>query len=382
MGENSKIEWTDHTFNPWIGCTKVHAGCTHCYAESLAKRTGSAQWGPSGTRVMTSEKYWEQPRKWQREAVKTGVRRRVFCASLADVFEDWQGQILDHRGAQIFRSAEGLLTSSTFDRPRDLATDEVLKPATLDDVRRYLFAVIDDTPMLDWLLLTKRPENIRRMTPHVMWSACDSGDCPHDRASDCDTDDQRKFRSNVWLGTSISDQATADQYVPELLKARDLAPVLFLSAEPLLGPVDFSAFFGGEYATPMGAEPNYNFGVDWVIVGGESGHGARPMHPDWARSLRDQCQAAGVAFHFKQWGEWLPFTQIATTEQRERFAHEQRAGGSQTYFGARIVNGPQGPMTGTTPGVDPACIARIGKAAAGRLLDGRTWEEFPEVAHA
>jgi protein gp37 len=250
MGENSKIEWTDHTFNPWLGCTKVAPGCKHCYAESLVARFNKAAWGPNGTRVKTSREYWRQPLKWNRDAEKVGERQRVFCASLADVFEDWQGPI----------------HGSGFDDGKLAIDDDRSRLLTLDDLRRDLFALIDSTLHLDWLLLTKRPENIPRM-----WQ-------PREATSN--------FRQNVWLGTSVSHQTTADSLIPALSACRDLAPVLFASYEPALGPVDFTRL------------PH----LDWIIVGGESGHQSRPFHIAWAESTIEQCRSAGVAVFMKQLG--------------------------------------------------------------------------------
>lgn len=276
MGANSKIEWTDHTFNPWSGCTKVHAGCANCYAEvNYSVRMRGVKWGPNGTRVKTAD--WSGPRKWNRQAEKEGVRRRVFCASLADVFEDWQGHILDHEGNVMWNTPRGVRGAGATTLGCQLGE----RPATMDDLRRDLFVLIDATPWLDWLLLTKRPENVRGMMPRYY-------PCEHKRGChDCDANGAA--RPNVWIGTSISDQATANGYAPKLRALRDLAPVLFLSIEPLLGPIDcderwdLSAF-------------------DWVIVGGESGRHARACDVAWVRSIRDQCKAAEVPVFIKQLG--------------------------------------------------------------------------------
>lgn len=315
MAEHTEIAWCHSTFNPWIGCSKVAQGCTNCYAEAFSKRTGMAKWGPAGTRVKTSESYWRQPLKWNRDAEAAGERRRVFCASLADVFEDWDGNIIDHTGELLL----------------------------VGEVRQALFRLIDQTPWLDWLLLTKRPENIRRMWPPVPWTT---------EASFC-----QKPRPNVWLGTSIANQSDADRNLAALLGCRELAPVLFVSAEPLLGPVDlkhvqhegvveFDALNGthGVLRPHRGESPR----LDLVIVGGESGHHARPMHPAWARSLRDQCVAASVPFFFKQWGAWI------------------RAGA----MGEHCFN-PGAPVR------ELVTMNKVGKKAAGRVLDGRTWDEMP-----
>lgn len=264
------------TFNPWIGCSKVHAGCTHCYAEAdMDKRRGRANWGPHGTRSVTSEAYWKGPLKWNRQAEKDGVRRKVFCASLADVFEDWGGQCTmpDGRPAILQRSTGQFIGCNLRG-----GSDAV----RLDDVRRRVFAMIDATPHLDWLLLTKRPENVRRMWPLLhkdaganIWVGGPSGR------------DVLSFRKNVFIGTSISDQETAEKAVLALLECRDLSHVLFLSGEPLLGPVNLSAWLER---------------LDWVIVGGESGPNARSCRVEWIESIVDQCLLAGVPCFVKQLG--------------------------------------------------------------------------------
>lgn len=336
MAENSKIEWTDHTFNPWIGCTKVHEGCKHCYAETMMdSRYGNAKWGPGGTRVMTSDSNWRKPLQWNRKAeiqfnswerihkdlpggeqelLQRGfvkpTRPRVFCASLADVFEDWGGSIRVSSRLPVLTNGEHFVGT---DGPE---IDE-WRFATIDDLRKRLFILIDSTPYLDWLLLTKRPENVS------------------DMLFDPDSINGFEFRKNVSLGTSIS---TKEHYrqVESLKYSRDLFPVLFLSIEPLLGPMD---------DLPLDE-------IDWVIVGGESGHEARPMHPDWVRSIRDQCTAAGVPFFFKQWGEHAAIDQLPE-------------GAYDSY---------QHHMTSMQRDTD---IQRVGKKAAGRLLDGVEWNQLP-----
>lgn len=311
MGENTKIEWCAHTFNPWRGCTKVSAGCANCYAEQLSKRNPATLgiWGDNGTRVVAAESYWKQPLKWNREAEKAGERRRVFCASLADVFED---------------------------RP------ELLAP------RLRLFDLIRCTPCLDWLLLTKRPQNIDRLmlaTARIVpgcddsqddlliWLSCWPGNPP----------------ANLWLGVSVENQEQADKRIPELLKIP--ARVRFLSCEPLLGPVDLQqAIPCGYYCDEAHGHISHSpSGIHWVIAGGESGPNARPMHPGWARSLRDQCQDWGISFHFKQVGEWF------WSEADEQPAYE---GAHRYEHGMHFY--------------------RLGKKNAGRLLDGRTWDELPK----
>ena len=190
MAENSAIEWTRHTFNPWRGCTKVSAGCANCYAETMSGRNPKTLgvWGPNGTRVVASEAMWREPVKWDRAAKAAGERHRVFCASLADVFEDWQGPMMDSQGERVTTQVPGF----------------AVRLMTMQDVRIRLWKLILATPHLDWLLLTKRPQNIATMLRDV-WFQIDS-------ARDSDPRNARPFEapSNVWLGTSVENQATAD----------------------------------------------------------------------------------------------------------------------------------------------------------------------------
>lgn len=264
MGEQTKIAWCDHTFNPFIGCAKVSPGCANCYAEELMDtRYGRVQWGVNGTRVRTSDSNWKKPYQWNRKAQEEGVRKRVFCASLADVFED---------------------------RPE-------LVPWRAD-----LFAMIDSTPWLDWLLLTKRPENIKQLWPFGWYE-----------------DKGGPFTwPNVWIGTSVENQEQADKRIPYLLRIP--ASVRFLSMEPLLGPVDLSPYLGynnsprgstantsgtdgGLYGkTSQGSSARSSRPISQVIVGGESGAKARPMRVEWALDLLNQCRKAGVPFFMKQLG--------------------------------------------------------------------------------
>lgn len=296
MGENSKIQWTDHTFNPWIGCSKVHAGCTNCYAETLmATRYGKVEWGHGGTRMVTSPSNWAKPLKWNRDAKIAGERRRVFCASLADVFEDWDDNpVLDHHGCTLIRP-------------------DGLQRQTMRDVRRRLFELIDGTPFLDWQLLTKRPENVRDMWParipqnvseyHMatigLWT---------------DQADEDAYRPNVWIGTSVSDQGTASVFARRLSHLGDLTPVMFLSAEPLIDFVDLTrlANGSGETIDVLRAEVTIpgrtkfrtsdTDPINWVIVGGESGQEARPCRQTWIRDIVRQCVDADVPCFVKQFG--------------------------------------------------------------------------------
>lgn len=243
--KDSKIEWTDHTFNGWIGCTKVSPGCDRCYAERVGHRL-QVKWGPGQGRHRTSVAYWNEPRKWDKAAALAGRRDRVFCMSLADVFDNEVPEFW----------------------------------------REDLWNLIHETPNLDWLLLTKRIGNVRNMLPPD-WSHR----CP-----------------NVWLGISVVNQEEADRDIPKLVNLR--AAKRFISNEPGLQRIDLCGHFGmwwnqtmkcwegtGQY---INRDAWGNKRIDWVITGGESGHGARPYNALWAESLRAQCAGAGAAFFMKQ----------------------------------------------------------------------------------
>jgi len=333
--EQTKIEWTatysedgtvipGYTFNPWIGCTKVSDGCKYCYAENLMdKRYGRVEWGPTGTRARTSNAYWRKPLQWDRKCEEAGIRQRVFCASLADVFED---------------------------------NDQVI------DWRLDLFRLIKQTPNLDWLLLTKRPGNIKKMTEFVFRE-----------------NGRYQLPDNVAIGVSVENQETANERIPHL--AAIPAKVRFLSIEPLLGAIDLEPLIL-EIAMPPDSvpinyrwfipRPEYERSVDWVIVGGESGPSARPMHPRWVWSIRMLCCAADIPFFFKQHGEWLPEAPITSnagfTLQAKRWVAVDVDGTVVDYDNPGAVNALS----------DGAWfMGRVGKKKAGRLLDGREWNEMP-----
>ena len=297
MSENSKIEWTDHTFNPWWGCQKVGPGCDHCYAEALDKRTGGAHWGPHAERRRTKD--WSGPRRWNKNAAKFMAehdrRQRVFCASMADVFDN----------------------------------------AVPAEWRADLWQVIRETPGLDWLIVTKRIGNAPAMVP---------------------PDWPQAFR-HVMLLITVVNQQEADRDVPKLLAMP--AARRGISAEPLLGPILFTviepdadttinALTGQIYhARDDYSEPGPK--IDWIIAGGESGANARPMHPEWVRAIRDTCVTFGTAFFFKQWGEFVPRDQTMLTD--DEVLHQRGC----------VVYGSY----------------KVGKARAGRLLDGREWNDWP-----
>ncbi|MDE2107235.1 MAG: DUF5131 family protein [Patescibacteria group bacterium] len=276
MAEKSGIEWCDHSFNGWIGCSEVPGalGCARCYArEFMDKRMHKVKWGPHGTRIKTSAANWKKPLLWNRKAAAAGERHRVFAYPDADVFEDWQGPVMGHKGAPLVINAAGTVLHVR----EDLTSCYGERGVTFDDVRRELFALIDATPHLDWLLLTKRPENILRMwpiTPGIPSTCIDSdGEIHWERAT------QLMRRPNCWLGTSIATQTDADRNIPLLLECRDLAPVLFLSCEPLIERVDLSAYLGEFNASTKHRREGLHRSVD-RRVGDRSGRsdleGGRP----------------------------------------------------------------------------------------------------------
>lgn len=298
MGDVTKIQWCDHTFNPWTGCQKVSPGCANCYAEDWADRFGREF---REKRTIAAESTWRQPLKWNREAKAAGVRRRVFCASLGDVFEN---------------------------RP------ELVAP------RQRLFELIGATPHLDWLLLTKRPENI--VGQWSLWSGYAAGGAIKAGVpiEDVFTDGRvLGFPRNVWIGTSVEDQAAADTRIPILLQIP--AAVRFLSCEPLIGAVDLNHVqYDGtvEYDVLRGTMGVYRPhrgkcpGVDWVIVGGESGPGARECHVEWIESIVRQCQMAKVPVFVKQLGA-KPTHLIPQLGGRWNLSLADRKGGDPAEWG-------------------------------------------------
>jgi protein gp37 len=336
MGDNTGIEWTDATWNPIVGCSVVSPGCTNCYAMKFAGNrldgnpksphyagtTTKSKAGPvwSGKLALAPQHIVNAPLKWSKP-------RRIFVNSMGDLFHE------------------------------SVPDEWILDALTIMAIaRRHTFQV-----------LTKRAERMRDFMSNpdllqeimVNWWSFDDG--------------MRSVEAwplpNVWLGVSAEDQCRADERIPLLLETP--AAVRFVSAEPLLGPIDLEPRLGthmsrvgdmtiyedGSHTFQDTETPRILRGPDWIIVGGESGPNARPMHPDWARSLRDQCAAAGVPFFFKQWGEW------------------------KSYKGGTHFMGPAGTYrrVGSGPQEDDICIAKVGKSRAGRLLDGREHNDMPEV---
>jgi protein gp37 len=370
MADRTAIEWTDATWNPLRGCTRVSEGCKNCYAEIMAARFSKpGQWGHGLAtmarvhhtgkidhrwtgKVILVEDQLDQPLRWKRP-------RRIFVNSTSDLFHE----------------------------------------SVPDEWIDRIFAVMALAPQHTFQVLTKRPERMRAYIAgwRLQLAAAERNACVALAAADMmripdghpafegfgDPEEPNVVLSrwplpNVWLGTSIEDQATADARIPQLLATP--AAVRFVSAEPLLGPVDLTevahhrpdlrAFVIYDALRGYGGfQGNRMNRLDWVIVGGESGPGARPMHPDWARSLRDQCQAAGVAFFFKQWGEWAP------CEMAPAGASAVKA----VDFSGRVLAGAEAIGGGIAP---VEMMSRLGKGAAGRLLDGREWNQMPGVRDA
>ncbi|BBY78918.1 phage Gp37/Gp68 family protein [Mycolicibacterium pulveris] len=308
MSRNSSIEWCDDTWNPVTGCTEVSPGCDHCYAKTFAERWRGTpgHYFENGFDVQLRPDKLDQPLRWRKP-------RRIFVNSMSDLFHQ----------------------------------------AVPDDYIARVFAVMAQAPQHTFQLLTKRHARMRHLLSNTGFQA----KVYHHSGS------MTWPLPNVWVGVSAENQQWADTRIPVLLDTP--AAVRFVSAEPLLGPIDL-------HTDPIEAgSPFWGSQLDWVIVGGESGPGARPMHPDWARSLRDQCAAAGVAFLFKQWGEWVP---------ERMLLHADNAPAVFLASDGRVrplVNGK--PTAAPMSRGDDITIRRVGKKAAGRELDGRTHDDYPQA---
>lgn len=303
MADKSKIEWTDATWNPAVGCTKVSPGCDHCYAEGVVNRfAGTSPAFPTTFDVVNvrSDRFLTQPLRW-------GKPRLVFVNSLSDLFH------------------------------ADVS----------DEFIAEVWAVMAACPQHVFQLLTKRHGRMRSLLSSPRWPELLVSRAHWPR----DVDPELPL-PNVWLGVSVEDQTWARTRLPALMDTP--AAVRWVSAEPLLGPLDLALWL---YRIPEPTTPV----LDWVVVGGESGPGARPMHPAWARQIRDECEDAGVPFLFKQWGAYVEDT--------------------ATFPSRAAVSVPPGPM-GYPPGEGPATVRmlKLGKHDAGRLLDGCTWDGYPTEA--
>jgi protein gp37 len=384
MSDNTQIEWTDATWNPITGCSRVSEGCRNCYAEIMAARFSKpGQWGEGLAKIVTradgtKDHRWTGKLQFNERALDKPLRwrkpRLIFVNSTSDLFHE----------------------------------------SVPDEWIDRVFAVMALAPQHTFQVLTKRPERARA---YLMGVECDGArrfnvaTAAEQIANNFPIWDGHGYRlwdgyagkdwdkkvtrvlcippwplPNVWLGTSIEDQATADARIPHLLATP--AAVRFVSAEPLLGPVDLM-----EVAIPRpelrasliwdalrgwGGAPSK---IDWLIVGGESGPGARPMHPDWARSLRDQCQTAGAAYFFKQVGEWTAWEEFGSLplfRNPYTLAEEDR----HILFPSDWDNAPNwDDGLGFVDTDRHVAFHRVGKSRAGRLLDGRTWDELPEARH-
>ncbi len=365
MSDNTKIEWADATINAVNGCSVVSPGCTNCYAMRLA-----------GTRMKhhPSRAGLTMPTK-AGPAVAEGTAR-----SRAKPKHVWTGEVR--------LSETALLQPLKWKRPRRIfwnAHGDLFHENVPDEWIDRVFAVCALTPQHTHMILTKRSARMReyfngpigldgKHLRRALWREA----IPESHEN---TLTSVPFPlPNVWLGVSVEDQTRADERIPDLLATP--AAVRFISAEPLLGPlnlntvkmIDYETEGGGSVQGWESALNGKRFNewqdgdsegwpkLDWVIAGGESGPGARPMHPDWARSLRDQCAAAGVAFHFKQWGEWVFEDQLYDDP------------------GDDLFDGKGNPVSAKThwwPEADEFASFKVGKKRAGRLLDGRTHDEFP-----
>lgn len=344
MADGTKIEWTEATWNPITGCSVTSPGCTNCYAMKLA-----------GTRLAHHESRSGLTRDTKAGPVWTGEVR---------LNEQWIGQPLRwKRGRMIFVCAHG-----------DLFHESV-PDAWIDRV----FAVMAHSPQHIFQVLTKRSARMRSyletLPKRISDWYCDSGldfvDLP---------------LPNVWLGVSVEDQQRADERIPDLLATP--AAVRWLSCEPLLGPLDLGQMQEG---IPNNAWLTWLDALDWIVCGGESGPGARPMHPDWARLLRDQCAEAGVPFFFKQWGQWAPVCEMSEDEIDRCYAPAPERSPEATRKclvnqcvlhrdGARFNGRAMFERPAFEQGARPMTIFSIGKKRAGRLLDGVQHDGMPEVA--
>lgn len=343
----TKIEWTGtmlpdgnimggFTFNPWWGCVKVSEGCKFCYAEAWDKRWNGEHWGPNTTRRTFADKHWNEPLKWNKLAGHLGVRLKVFCASMADWAED--------------------------------------NPSIVGE-RARLFQLIKATPNLNWLLLTKR---------------CDEkllGKLP---------DDWGQGYDNVWLGTSCENQKAANDRIPYLLQIP--AVVHFISGEPLLGPIDFENievnsrqlgfdFEGAEdhvqkFNSLSPESSDFPFALNWVIVGGESGDNARPMHPDWAASIMYQCSKyEDVHFFFKQWGEWQHGSNVVDDNHSGKHIVLLSDGNSCDYLDNEVY---EAFIKSYKPDIwnslMPNVMAKVGKHKSGKKLSfDKEFIEMPTI---
>jgi protein gp37 len=363
----TKIEWATHVWNPIVGCSVVSPGCTNCYAMKMAARLEAM-----GRRTDVDDNGyatgWINPLQHYCGTTKSSNAGAV-----------WTGKVA--------MAPDSILTAPLrWRKPKRIfvnSMSDLFHENVLDEWIDLVFAVMALCPQHTFMVLTKRADRMRGY-----FAARQDGD-PWAEAADeiadlIGMDDHPVVLEprdipipNVWLGVSVENQKAADGRIPHLLGTP--AAVRFISAEPLLGPVDLRHFDlpgGYEEVYPLGAPTGVEFGtgegpgprLDWVIAGGESGPGARPMHPDWARSLRDQCAEAGTAFFFKQWGGW-----IGATRQPGEYGTTSAATGETRFW-------PENETARHHTWDDDGFAFRVGKTRAGRLLDGVEHNSMPTIS--
>lgn len=358
------IEWTDTVWNPVTGCSKVSEGCRNCYAFALHDMRHKAflegkklpqQYAKPFSEIQLFPERLDQPLRWRKS-------RRIFVNSMSDLFHD---QVPDEYLDQVFAV---ILACATIGNPEHTFQILTKRP------ERMLKYFTDREPFELIKAWSKAGDGwITMNDPDVYFSEYIEGLTCHDWDKDGRNSNASEYMPwgylkglwplpNVWLGTSVENQKAADERIPLLLQVP--AAVRFLSCEPLLGPVDLEFIAQFEHEDNEGYGVAAIKGIDWVIVGGESGTNARPIHPDWARDLRDQCQEYGVAFFFKQWGEWFP---------RDQWEYNPDL--ILPDDNAAYTDGPKTYVFDGVYGLYPTHC--IGKNKAGRLLDGEEWNEFP-----
>jgi protein gp37 len=328
VSDNTAIEWTDATWNPVTGCTEVSPGCDHCYAKTFAER-----WrGTPGHYFEHGFDIRERPAKL-REPLRWKTPRRIFVNSMSDLFHD----------------------------------------SVSDQYIALVWSVMQRAPQHTFQVLTKRHARMRSLLNSVdfqqqVWRSLGVGG-----HSPLYAHYRQWPLPNVWMGVSAENQQWAEIRIPALHDTP--AAIRFVSAEPLLSGIEFG---------PLLARDEFDRGIDWVIVGGESGHGARPMHPRWAEQIHRQCEAANVPFLFKQWGEWTPMAPLRDGKFDFRNGHAMTSDGN--LYGPGDLTYPDGPRYGEAIRADfphrhPTSMYRVGKGRAGRELyhDGRTFDDYPEA---
>ena len=327
MSGKTKIEWADRVWNPTVGCAPVSEGCRNCYAKRMFERFYQSH---KFEDVTCHPERLNIPEKWIKP-------QRIFVDSMSDLFHE------------------------------DVPFEYINR----------VFAVMAATTRHTFMVLTKRPE---RMFNYFDWVRHHKHNNPTGLNDDWQSSDTWRniglILDNVWLGVSVEDQKTADERIPLLLQTP--AAKRFVSVEPMLGAVDMRR---GIYSTsPTLIQGTSLDGIDWVICGGESGPGARPMHPYWAGNLRDQCVDAGVPFFFKQWGEWKPISEMSEEESDALYQPPLEKYPVATRL-CKVPSRPIGIDGGehwNSIGRDPSFLTfKVGKKKAGQLLDGRVWNEFP-----